>query len=91
MLGWDTEQDYDNACAEEAQNSKQAARACNDIMSLAQASALKLAMDALPQAGAFLAEAAFEEYGWPHDELDESWLNDAGRATWAVFKAWRAA
>jgi len=42
-------------------------------------------------AAVYLTEAAFEEYGWPADSLDESWLDDAGRATWEIFTAWRKA
>jgi hypothetical protein len=37
-----------------------------------------------------MIESAFEEYGWPDDRLDTAWLNEAGRATWEIFTAWRA-
>ena len=50
---------------------------------------LRLAMDAMPEAAVFLAETAFEAYGWPSDQLDTAWLDDAGRVTFAVFQAYR--
>jgi hypothetical protein len=91
QLGFSSEQEYEDACALEARNGRLAAQACNEIFTLAQAKALQLACDALPVAAVYITEAAFEEYGWPHDDLDESWLDDAGRATWEIFTAWRKA
>jgi hypothetical protein len=91
QLGFASEQEYEDACILEGYAARMAAKACNAIFTLAQAKALQLACDALPVAAVYLTEAAFEEYGWPHDQLDESWLDDAGRATWAVFCAWRKA
>ena len=85
-----TTNDYEAACAERARDDRWAAEACNDIFTVAQAKALQLACDALPIAAVFMIESAFEEYGWPHDALDTAWLNDAGRATWEIFTAWRA-
>lgn len=89
-LGYASEQEYENDCALEARNARLAAEACNDIFTVAQAKALQLACDALPIASVFMIESAFEEYGWPHDALDTAWLDDAGRATWEIFTAWRA-
>lgn len=84
------ERAYNDACALEARTAKQLAEAANEILTLTQANVLRLAMDALPDAADMLAEHAFEAYGWPHDDLDTAWLNDAGRVTWAVFRAYRA-
>jgi hypothetical protein len=90
VLGYSSEQEYEDDCALEARNGRLAAKSCNDILTIAQANVLRLAMDAMPEAAAEIAERAFEAYGWPHDDLDTAWLDDAGRATWSVFKAWRA-
>jgi hypothetical protein len=91
QLGFASEQEYEDACILEGYAARKAALACNAIFTLAQAKALQLACDALPVAAVYLTEAAFEEYGWPADGLDESWLDDAGRATWEIFTAWRKA
>ena len=85
------ERHYAADAAERADTERKAALACNAIFTLAQAKALSLACDALSVAAVYLTEAAFEEYGWPADSLDESWLDDAGRATWEIFTAWRKA
>jgi hypothetical protein len=85
------ERQYAADTAERADTERKAALACNEIFTLAQAKSLALACDALPVAAVYLTEAAFEEYGWPADGLDESWLDDAGRATWEIFTAWRKA
>jgi hypothetical protein len=90
QLGYATEREYDDDCALEARNARMAARACNDILTLTQATVLKLAIDAMPDAAPMLAETAFEAYGWPHDEVDTAWLDDAGRITWDIFGAYRA-
>lgn len=84
-----TESDFNADCALQARTARQAAEACNELLTIAQASALKLAMDALPEAATLIAETAFEAYGWPADEVDENWLTTAGSKTWAVFKAYR--
>ena len=84
------ERQYAAASAERARDDKMAAQACNAILTLTQANVLKLAMDAMPEAAAQIAETAFEAYGWPDDRIDTAYLNEAGRATWAVFAAWRA-
>lgn len=90
MLGYATEREYEDDCALEARNARLAAEACNDILTVTQANVLKLAIDAMPEAGVFLAEVAFEQYGWPHDEVDTAWLDEAGRITWELFRAYRA-
>lgn len=84
-----TETVHNDSCALQARTARQAAEAVNEMMTLAQAKALQLSMDAMPECAAFFAEVAFEQYGWPSDGVDPNWLNDAGRATWAVFKAYR--
>jgi hypothetical protein len=89
-LGYASEREYEEDCALEARSARLAAIACNDIFTLTQAKALQLACDALPLASVFMIESAFEEYGWPHDYVDTAWLNEAGRATWEIFTAWRA-
>ena len=89
-LGYTTEREYEDDCALEGRNARLAAEAVNDILTLTQANVLKLAMDAMPEAAAQIAETAFETYGWPDDRIDSAYLNEAGRATWAVFAAWRA-
>ena len=91
MLGYSSEQEYEDDCALEARNGRLAAKSCNDILTLTQAQVLKLAMDALPEAAAEIAERAFEAYGWPADQLDTAWLDEAGRVTWAIFKRYREA
>jgi hypothetical protein len=91
VLGYSSEQEYEDDCALDARNGRLAAKSCNDILTIAQANVLRLAMDAMPEAAAEIAERAFEAYGWPHDDLDASWLDDAGRVTWAVFQRYRSA
>jgi len=88
-LGYTTEQEYEDDCALEGRNARLAAKSCNDILTIAQANVLRLAMDALPEAAALIAEQAFEAYGWPHDDLDTAWLDEAGRVTWAIYRAYR--
>ena len=83
------ERQYAAATAERARDDKMAAQACNAILTLTQANVLRLAIDAMPEAAVFLAETAFEAYGWPSDDLDAAWLDDAGRVTFAVFQAYR--
>lgn len=89
MLGYTTEREYEDDCALEARNARLAAEACNDILTVTQANVLRLACDAMPEAAPMLAEVAFEQYGWPHDEVDTAWLDDAGCVTWELFKAYR--
>lgn len=91
MLGYTTEREYEDDCALEARNARLAAEACNDILTVTQANVLRLALDAMPEAAPMLAEVAFEAYGWPHDELDTAWLDEAGRTTWAIYRAYRSA
>ena len=86
-----SERQYAAATAERARDDKMAAQACNSILTLTQANVLKLAIDALPELAIALAEEAFETYGWPDDRLDTAWLDDAGRVTWELFRAYRAA
>lgn len=81
--------EYHASCASEAYKLRAAAEATNAILTLTQANVLKLSMDAMPEAAVFLAETAFEAYGWPSDDLDAAWLDDAGRVTFAVFQAYR--
>ena len=88
-LGYTNEREYEDDCALEGRNARLAAEACNAILTLTQANVLKLAIDAMPEAAVFLAETAFETYGWPSDDLDAAWLDDAGRVTFAVFQAYR--
>ena len=83
------ERQYAAATAERARDDKMAAQACNAILTLTQANVLRLAIDAMPEAAVFLAETAFEAYGWPSDQLDTAWLDEAGRVTFAVFQAYR--
>ena len=91
VLGYSSEAEYDRECALEARNARLAAEACNEILTMTQASVLRLAMEAMPEIAAVLAEDAFEAYGWPADKIDECWLDKAGRATWAVFQRYRRA
>lgn len=89
MLGYNTEAEYEADCALEARSARMAALAVNEMMTEAQAQVLLLAMSAFPAEAGQLAEVVFEAYGWPHDDLDASWLDQAGRATWAAFQAYR--
>ena len=91
MLGYVTERQHNTACALEARTQRQAAEAVNAIFSLAQANVLRLAMDAMPEVAVLLAEQAFEAYGWPSDQIDTAWLDEAGRTTWAIYRAYRSA
>jgi hypothetical protein len=79
------------AAAERSNAERRAALAVNELLTIAQANVLKLAMDAMPEAAVLIAEQAFEAYGWPSDDLDANWLDDAGRVTWAVFQRYRSA
>ncbi len=91
QLGYSSEQEYEDDCALEARSARLAAQSCNDILTIAQANVLKLAMDAMPEAAVLIAEQAFEAYGWPADAVDTAWLDEAGRVTWAVFQRYRSA
>lgn len=82
---------YEAAAAERSNAERRAALACNELLTIAQANVLKLAMDGLPEAAAQIAEQAFEAYGWPADAVDTAWLDEAGRITWAIFKRYREA
>jgi hypothetical protein len=91
MLGYTTEREYEDECWLEGRSARLAAQSCNEIFSLAQANVLKLAMDAMPEVAVLLAEQAFEAYGWPSDQIDTAWLDEAGRTTWAIYRAYRSA
>jgi hypothetical protein len=91
QLGYSSEREYEDECWLEGRSARLAAQACNDILTLAQAKALELACDAMPEAAVMLAEQAFEAYGWPHDMLDGLYLDEAGRVTWAIYRAYRSA
>lgn len=90
-LGYTNEQEYDDDCALEARSARMAAEACNDIMTLRQADFALACMQQAPTESVGMVEDLFDAHGWPDDRLDTAWLDDAGRITWAVFKAWRAA
>jgi hypothetical protein len=90
-LGYSKQHEYEDCGAISARYAQQMAEACNDILTIAQANVLRLAMDAMPEAAVLIAEQAFEAYGWPHDDLDTAWLDEAGRITWAVFQRYRSA
>ena len=81
-----TEQQYLDACFERERAEREAAEACNEILEHSQACALLEAMTVLPLAAVAMAEWVFEEYGWPASDLDEMWLNTAGRVTWECFR-----
>jgi hypothetical protein len=83
------ERRHNAAAAERSNADRRAALACNELLTLTQANVLRLAMDALPEAAAEIAERAFEVYGWPADALETAWLDEAGRITWAVYRAYR--
>jgi hypothetical protein len=85
------ERRFNAAAAERSNAERRAALACNELLTIAQANVLRLACDALPEAAAHIAEQAFEAYGWPADQLDTAWLDEAGRVTWAIFKRYREA
>jgi hypothetical protein len=85
-----TEREYENDCALEARNARMAAEACNYILTRRQA---EFALDCIQQApneSMYLVEDLFDTHGWPSDDLDTAWLDDAGRVTWELFTAYRA-
>lgn len=90
-LGYTSEREYHDDCALEARNARMAADACNNILSLTQADFALACMQQAPTESIGMVEDLFDQNGWPDDRLDTAWLDDAGRITWAVFKAWRAA
>ena len=61
----------------------------NDILTIEQALALLAAMRACPEAAVYMAEAIFETYGWPADDIAPGWLDTAGMYTMQIFKMYQ--
>lgn len=83
------ERAYHAACAAEANRAYRSALACNDLLTLDEARFLKACIG--QEDWTRLVEDRFDEVGWPEDDLDTAWLDEAGAVTWEVFKSWRAA
>ena len=85
-----TEHEYNAACAERAASERRAAEAANDILTLRQADFALACMRQNADEAVGLVEDLFDTHGWPSDDLDTAWLDDAGRVTWELFTAYRA-
>lgn len=84
-----TERAYHDNCAERAASERRAAEACNDILTLRQADFALACLRQNPVEAIALVEDLFDTHGWPDDDLDTAWLDDAGRVTWELFQAYR--
>ena len=85
-----TEHEYNAACAERERDDRWAAEACNAILTLRQADFALACMRQNADEAVGLVEDLFDTHGWPSDDLDTAWLDDAGRVTWELFTAYRA-
>ena len=85
-----TEHEYNAACAERARDDRRAAEACNAILTLRQADFALACIRQNADEAVGLVEDLFDTHGWPSDDLDTAWLDDAGRVTWELFTAYRA-
>lgn len=83
------ERTYNDSAALEARSARQAAETCNDILTLRQADFALACLRQNPAESIALVEDLFDTHGWPHDDLDQNWLDDAGRVTWELFQAYR--
>ena len=90
MLGYTAEREYHDNCAERAASERRAAEACNEILTLRQADFALACFWQNPVEAIALVEDLFDAHGWPSDDLDTAWLDDAGRVTWELFKAYRS-
>ena len=85
------ERAYNASCAETARTQRQAAEACNEILTLAQADFVMACIKQNLAESFELVERLFDQEGWPNDDLDTAWLDEAGRVTWAIYRAYRSA
>jgi hypothetical protein len=83
------ERAYHAATATRARTERLAAEACNDLLTGKEATALAIVLAALPTEAAQIVEVIFESRGWPADDVDEAYLDGAGRVVWAAYQAWR--
>lgn len=90
QLGYATEQEYHDDCALEGRNARLAAEACNDILTARQADFALACLRQNADEAVALVESLFDTHGWPADDLDQNWLDDAGRVTWELFQAYRS-
>ena len=88
-IGYTNEQEYEDDCAQEARNARLAAKSCNAILTLRQADFALACMRQDADEAVGLVEDLFDTHGWPSDDLDTAWLDDAGRVTWELFTAYR--
>lgn len=88
-IGYSNEREYEDACAQEARNARMAAQSCNAILTLRQADFALACMRQNADEAVGLVEDLFDAHGWPSDDLDTAWLDDAGRVTWELFTAYR--
>ena len=90
QLGYTTEREYEDDCALEARSARMAAEACNEILTLRQADFALACLRQNPAESIALVEDLFDTHGWPSDDLDTAWLDEAGRITWELFRAYRS-
>ena len=88
--GITAEREYHDNCAERAASERRAAEAANEILTLRQADYALACLRQNPAESIALVEDLFDTHGWPDDDLDTAWLDDAGRVTWELFKAYRS-
>jgi len=71
-----------------ARDARRNAEACNDILTVRQAYAVRDMLTAFPQHTAAIVELVFDECGWPEDDLDECFLNESGLIVWNIYQGW---
>jgi hypothetical protein len=84
------ERDHHTRCALTARTERLAAQSVNDLLTGKEATALAIVLTALPVEAAQIVEVIFEARGWPADDVDEAYLDGAGRVVWAAYQTYRA-
>lgn len=84
------EREYWAEGAREASRRRMLAEACNEIMTPAKADFLLACVEHDPEESIGLVENLLDELGWPDDELDELWLDEAGSKVWRAYRIYRA-
>ena len=85
-----TEREYWNAHASEERAGKLAAEACNELLTPAEADFLMACVEQDVEDWTYLVEKAFDNAGWPDDDLSELWLDKNGMVIWGIYRAYRA-
>jgi len=75
-------------CDQMERDARAHAEACNDILTVRQAYAVRDMITVFPAIRDQIMELVFEECGWPKRDLDEAYLDEAGLIVWNIYKSW---